>query len=277
MVVACLVLVVVVVAGVGAYFVLGTSSRTTTSVTAATSLPTIASASSSNASRTQPSSSVQQVYPFKQSTSPAVVLLAPGVNESYVTVQAALSSAPAAFSGEVVTLNGSAPGGILLKLGARSTTLGNYPAPKVPVTLAVSKGTPPGNYSIQLLGQSDGISESDTLSVRVVQYLVYMENYTFVPQNMTVEQGGTVFWMNLDGPHILCNAYDPGYHSVVFTTGAAVTTRTSTTSTTTTSASSPTPDKYDTWSYTFMQPGPYWYYPGLQPTRMNATVTVTPG
>jgi plastocyanin len=79
---------------------------------------------------------------------------------------------------------------------------------------------------------------------------VGIKNFMFTPMNVTVSQGTTVQWINLDDIP----------HTVVEKTKAW---------------RSPALDTNDTYSHTFDQPGTYEYFCGLHP-QMVAKVIVTP-
>jgi plastocyanin len=84
------------------------------------------------------------------------------------------------------------------------------------------------------------------------------QSNAFVPDNLSVKVGTTVYWINLDAPA----GGDAEIHNVIFTSGATVT--------------SPDMHQYDVYSYTFTAPGTYKYFCSYHPSSMQATITVTP-
>jgi len=266
------VLVAVLSAAVGVYVALGFASQpdgqsggpTSTSIAAtnlSTSTRTILGSPTSTSSTTSASSGASTAQPFKFvfSTSPDVVLLAPGVTQGYVTLSLAPLPSSLTSDSEVVRLNYSAPGGISVRFAVDPVKIGSGSRMSVPLTLAVSQSTAPGDYKIAIQGNSGDLAENFTLGVRVVQYLVYMTDNSYSPRAMTVGAGSTVFWMNLDAP---IGAY-PVIHSVTFTTG--------------TSAHSPPLQQYDWYSTTFTAAGNYSYHCDFHPQAMNAVVSVSAG
>ena len=99
--------------------------------------------------------------------------------------------------------------------------------------------------------------EEGDLGGVVVQNLVFMVGNAFVPSNITVGTGSTVFWMSLDPPP---GAY-PGGHTVTFTTG--------------TSAQSPTLQQYDWFSHQFAGKRDYAYHCNFHAPAMRGVVTVS--
>jgi plastocyanin len=185
--------------------------------------------------------------------------LAPGVTQGYVTLSLVAVPSSLASASELVRLNYSAPRGISVKFAYDSVKIGSDSRLSVPLTLAVSQSMAPGDYALAIQGNSGTQTENYTLMVRVVQYLVYMTDNSFTPNNITVRPGSTVFWMNLDpsiGPY-------PVIHTVTFTTG--------------TTAHSSGLRQYEWYSFTFTATGNYSYHCEFHPQVMNAIVSVSPG
>jgi len=206
---------------------------------------------------TSSSTPAAQPFGFIFSTSPDTVLLAPGISENYVTLSVVPLPFQAPASDENVSLSGSTPSGLSIAFAADTVRLGSGSRAQVVLTLAVARTTAPGNYTVGLQGKTGGLVENSTLTVRVVQNLVFMIGNAFVPSNITIRPGSAVFWMSLDPPP---GAY-PGGHTVTFTTG--------------TSAQSPTLQQYDWFSHQFAGQGDYVYHCNFHAPAMRGTVTVS--
>jgi len=200
-----------------------------------------------------------QPFGFIFSTSPGTVLLAPGLSENYVTLAIVPLPSQSNAPDETISLSGSAPTGLSISFATNTVRLGPGSRPQIALTLAVGRATAPGNYTIGLQGKAGSLTENSTLTVRVVQDLVFMISNALVPGNITIRPGSTVFWMSLDPPP---GAY-PGGHTVTFTTG--------------TSAQSPTLQQYDWFSHQFTEQGEYMYHCAFHAASMKGTVTVTSG
>jgi plastocyanin len=109
--------------------------------------------------------------------------------------------------------------------------------------LESSPTTPPGNYSITVAATSGGADYSAVITVQVLKYLVVTIGTSFIPQNLTVDQGGSVTWLRLNG---ILGPSDDGSHDVDFSSGVATV--------------SPTLARYQSWSYQFNETGNYSYY-----------------
>lgn len=227
-------------------------SRTTTQTTTSGSALVTTRSGTSSSSGT-PSG---QPFGFIFTTSPDTVLLSPGLSESYVTLSVIPLPSRAPSSDENVSLSSSAPTGLSIGFAANTVRLGPGSRPQVALTLAVGQSTAPGNYTIGLQGKVGGLTENSTLTVRVVQNLVFMIGNAFVPSSITIRPGSAVFWMSLDPPP---GAY-PGGHTVTFTTGA--------------SAQSPTLQQYDWYSHQFTGLGDYMYHCNFHAPTMRGVVTV---
>jgi plastocyanin len=116
-----------------------------------------------------------------------------------------------------------------------------------------SQSVTPGVYDISVVAKYGTNSTTYDLQVSVVKYLVTIPNNLeqFSPENLTVKQGSTVFWINLDKD----NPYD-----VAFASGSS-------------SQSGPI-EPGNTFSHTFTSTGTYSYFSSLNPI-MTGTITVT--
>jgi len=164
---------------------------------------------------------------------------------------------PAASSGsETVTLSITAPTGFALTLSKNSLELSTNSPDAVGMTINASPSVAPGVYNFTVLAKYGTTSAPYGFTVNVVKYLVVMLDDRFNPGNLTVTQGSTIYWVNLD----VFNIRDPT-HNVFFTSG--------------TSAQSADMNPYDTYSYTFTTPGTYPYISTSNP-EMAGTIIVTP-
>jgi plastocyanin len=127
----------------------------------------------------------------------------------------------------------------------------------VGITVSAGQSVAPGDYKVTIASTYGGVSKSTDITVKVVQYLVTESGNVFNPSSLSLKQGSTVYWINLDGP----SRFDVEIHNVVFQSG--------------TTAKSPDMPQYGTFSYTFTAPGTYYYACAYHP-GMKATVTVTP-
>jgi len=185
-------LAVVVVAAIGAYFVLTPSSQK--SSTQATSV------------------TVTSIPP-----SP---LIAPGQTQNYTTIQIAENGL-----GPLGTVNVRVfpPSGVTITLNQSSVPLSSTPQ-RIPVSIHATNQAAVGNYSVVVETSGQGISAANgSIRIDVVPMLVVMKYPSFYPQNVTVTKGTRVTWMNLNGYITCC---DPGEHNVSFATGANYTSAT---------------------------------------------------
>ncbi len=194
---------------------------------------------------------------------PSQVLLAPGGFTEVVSITIIPSVAAPRGSNESISLNGTSVGGITVSFRPTSPVQLLYNTKvNVTFTLSATTSTKPGNYTLQVQGVSGPNTQTVSFNVRVVQYLVFMANGAFIPHDMNVTTGSTVFWMDLDGPGSACGPAGFGPHNVTFTT--------------LTGADSPSMSLFSVYSYTFTQPGSYFYYSSLDTDHlMNGTITVT--
>jgi len=140
------------------------------------------------------------------------------------------------------SLNVHAPSGLAARFSQSELILGaNHSANSL--QLASSKAASPGNYQLTIVAQGGGSNYSAALTVQVVKYLVVTIGTSFIPQSLTVDQGGIVTWLRLNG---VLSPSDDGSHDVDFSSGIATV--------------SPTLGQYQSWSYQFNETGNYSYY-----------------
>jgi plastocyanin len=163
----------------------------------------------------------------------------------------------ASSGSETVTLSSSASSGLAVKFSTNQVKLATGGKAFVPMTINSSQSLTPGDYKIHVGAAYGTSSKSLDITVKVVQYLIFEQSNSFGPPNLTVKQGSTVFWINLDSPA----SVDPEIHDVVFSSG--------------TSAQSPDMAQYNTYSFTFSAPGTYAYHCAFHPPDMKGTIIVT--
>jgi len=122
----------------------------------------------------------------------------------------------------------------------------------------VSASMANGTYPVTVTATGSGQIYTETLSVKVVKYLVVMPGASFVPLSLTVPLGATVTWLRLNGE---LGTFDDGTHDINFQSPSLPV--------------SPGIPQYDTFSYTFTKAGSYPYVCDYHP-GMAGTITVTP-
>jgi plastocyanin len=163
---------------------------------------------------------------------------------------------PAASSGsETLTLNGTAPAGLTLKFSKDTVKLTTDVSASVVMMINSSQSLAPGDYKVTVAVTYGTSSKTQDITVRVVKYLILESGNGFNPSSLTVKQGSTVYWINMDTPGV-----DPEIHNVVFSSG--------------TTATSPDMMQYATYSYTFTAAETYAYHCVYHP-GMTGTITVT--
>jgi plastocyanin len=199
-------------------------------------------------------------FDFVIGSDPNTILLTAGSNATYANLT--LQPLPAASSGsETVALSSTAPPGLALTLSTNSVMLTTDAKAFVGMTITSSQSMTPGDYKVTVGATYGTSSKTSDITVRVVQYLILGQGNAYTPSTFTVNQGSTVYWINLDSPG--GPGGDPEIHSVVFSSGS--------------SAHSADLAQYDSYSYTFTTPGTYAYYCGFHPSSMHGTITVTSG
>jgi plastocyanin len=179
-----------------------------------------------------------------------------GVAASATYPSLTLTALPAAASGnETITLNGTAPAGLSVQFLPNSVKLNTDSRAYVGLVINSSQSITPGDYTVKVGLSYGAVSKFSSITVRVVQYLIYETGNAFSPSALTVTQGSTVYWINLDTP-----GADPEIHQVNFTSGAT--------------AVSPDMMQFDTYHYTFTAPGTYSYFCKYH-VGMMGTITVT--
>jgi plastocyanin len=196
---------------------------------------------------------------FILTMTPNTILIAPGLNESYAT----LNIEPLMSLENVsVTLNASANPGLQLTVPSTAIPYDPSVTTTVPVTLSADSGIKPGNYNATITAHVNSQSFSQMFPIDVVQALVVMDHEAFIPSNITVPEGTTIVWMNIDTEIGCC---DPGFHTVTFL---------SSDNTTIPNMGSPVLHRFDVWSYEFSNEGVYHYYCIIHPS-MQGYVNVT--
>ncbi len=129
--------------------------------------------------------------------------------------------------------------------------------------LTAAPGIAPGNYPVTIEGSSGTLSLNYSLTIQVVQYLVFANRGLFQPSNLNVTVGSTVYWMNI--------STDPnGYSDIAFKTNGV-----------TSPGLFPCvtaeygPTACGVWSYTFTTAGTFPYICNALPACGGGTVTVT--
>lgn len=277
--IAAVALVVIIVFAAGAYFALSgassksntttttssipeqststsTSSSSTSSVTTSTTTTGSATSTSSTSTTTTQSSTSQAAFNFTMAATPAQAVLSPGDSTNYMI----LTVYPLAYGSETVSLNGTASNGLGVSFQFPSLTLSGGTAQTTQVFLSASKSANAGNYTVTLTGASQGQVKSTSISVRVVQYLVYLSYYAFDPTNVTVPTGSTVYFFNTDSQHDWCGETDSGDKTISFTSIVSTT--------------SPTITSFSLWSITLAQSGTYSYMDTEHPSSGTGTIVV---
>jgi len=179
-----------------------------------------------------------------------------GVGSSATYPSLTLTALPAAASGnETITLNATVPTGLSIQFLPNSVKLNTDSRASVGLVVNSSQSMTPGDYTVKVGLSYGGVSKFTSITARVVQYLIYETGNAFSPSALTVKQGSTVYWINLDTP-----GADPEIHQVNFTSGA--------------SAVSADMMQFDTYHYTFTTPGTYAYLCKYH-VGMRGTITVT--
>ena len=187
-------------------------------------------------------------------------MVSPGTNASYITLT--ITPSPSVATGsETVSFNSTASNGLTIRVSPGSVKLNAGFPGGAAVTVFASASATPGNYTLLISGTAGGVSESQSLAVRIVPNIVYLQKFTFIPSTLTVKSGSTVYFYNADPAHTWCGVYDSGAKSMMFTTVISTT--------------SPPINSYSLWSITLTTPGSYTYTDTLHPGQ-NATITVTP-
>jgi plastocyanin len=205
------------------------------------SYPTLVSSGSSSA-----------IGEFTLTLNPPQILVAPGMTVSY----ASLVVHPLEPSSGSVSVTASAPAGLSLRLSESSISLQG--PQDLNLNLTASSSAAPGDYQFTIDIADGAVFYHQTFPVKVVPALVLMHFVAFSPANLTVSQGTTVTWMNLDSQIGCC---DPGFHTVVFS-GL-------------TNASSPALARFASWSYDFEKTGVFDYYCSIH-LYMKGEIVVVP-
>ncbi len=230
------VVVVLAVAG-AAYYYSGLGVKTTTSTT---SLCCTTSSSSSSTGTLRAVLEIQPGTPLASSDVVANYTMA-------VTLLGSVSSP--------VDVSSSVPSGLQVMFSPSEVQPGTG-SNSVAVSFKVLDSVAPGAYHFNVTLTSGGGQYSQSFVVQVVKYLVVTVGTSFIPANITVPSGSTVYWMRLNGA---IDQYDNGDHNVAFRTM---------------SVTSPTLGQYQDYSYVFSAAGTYQYYCTFHPA-MTGEVVVT--
>ncbi len=231
------VIALLVVAGTAYYLYSGAGGTPTTGSTT----PCCTSSSTTSSTSTGALRAVLELQPGTPLASADVV-----ANYSLaVTVLGSVSS-PIDFSS-------SAPGGLLVTFSPPEIQAGTGSS-SVAVSFKVQGSVQPGSYQFNVTLASGGDRYSQEFEVQVVKYLVVTVGTSFIPANITVPTGSTVYWMRLNGA---IDQYDNGDHNVAFRTIGTT---------------SPTLGQYQDYSYMFSTAGTYQYYCTFHPAMTGEVV-----
>lgn len=193
------------------------------------------------------------------STYPTNLLIAPGLTESYATLEFEPLSEAANVS---LQLSAVGTQGLQLSLSRSSINYNPNATTSLAFNFSASSSLEPGNYTATFSARSGSVNVTQDFTIQVVQALVVMDHESFIPNNITVPVNTTIVWMNIDTEIGCC---DPGYHTVTF--GEPNVTQIQ-------GMSSAVLHRFDTWSFQFRAAGTYHYYCIIHP-NMLGTVTVT--
>jgi plastocyanin len=183
--------------------------------------------------------------------SPTVPLIAPGQTQNYTVLTL---TEPGSGTPVSTALTASAPTGLSFDLA--NTSVPAQATSRVPVVIHASSSMAPGTYQVSVKETEGSDVKSQSFTVKVVTTLVVMEDLAFVPQYVNVTAGSTVYWLNLDSQIGCC---DPGFHDVDFSALGV---------------ESPSLARLGTYSYTFQDPGDYYYICSIH-TFMTGEVRVS--
>ena len=231
-----LVVILIVVAGT-AYLLSGQGSATRTTTTNCCTTAT---------SSTSSSGSLRALLELQ----PGTPLASSDVVANYSVALTLLSSV-----GSSLELSSTAPAGLQVAFSPSEIQAGTG-STTVAVSFSVQGSVVPGTYQFNVTLSSGGSQYSQRFSVEVVKYLVVTIGTRFIPANMTVPTGSTVYWMRLNGA---IDQYDNGDHNVAFRSM---------------SVTSPTLGQYQDYSYVFDTAGTFQYYCTFHPA-MTGEVIVT--
>lgn len=214
-------------------------------------------ASVRGASPASTSSTATEVQPFILSLDPPELLIAPGLNESYATLNIEPITSGTNIS---LSLSSTASSGLELAISQSNVTYNPSVTASIPIVFSASTEIQPGTYNTTISAQSSSGTVTQSFPIKVVPDLVVMDHESFIPSNITVPVGTTVVWMNIDTEIGCC---DPGFHTVTFLSP-----------TNATEMGSTVLHRFDVWSFEFTSPGTYHYICTIHP-NMHGTVYVT--
>lgn len=177
-------------------------------------------------------------------------------SEMTINYTLAITSIGATPAGSMA-LEIAGPPGLNLSVAPANFTPGSAPLDAT-ISARPAANLAPGSYDVTINATGGGAYYTETAEVQVVKYLVVTIGTSFVPQNLTVPAGSTVTWLRLNGP---ISQYDDGTHNVDFGSAGIPT--------------SPPLAQFESWTYTFTQPGTYPYVCDYHPWQ-TGTIIVTP-
>jgi len=238
-----LLLIVLVAGGAGAYLFVGRgniSGTTSTSSASTTSMESTVSTSTGQALR------------IVLDLQPNVPLAASDVTANY-----SLSFNVLSGPGGPLDFSTSGTPGVSVKFDPPEVQEGTNSG-KVSVSILATSSASTGFHPFNITASQGGSDYVQQFQVEVVKHLVVTVGVTFVPANMTISAGDSVYWMRTNGA---IDQYDNGQHNVDIRVPGVV---------------SPTLQQYDSWSYTFTQDGDFSYYCTFH-ASMTGEVIVSPG
>jgi plastocyanin len=183
-----------------------------------------------------------------------MILISPGATLTYASVKVVPRPSAQPSGSELVSLSVTVPSGIYFRfvggnpvnvsLDSQLSLQGSEP-PSAHFALSAAQDVAPGDYQVTVLGTSGSLSETNSFTVRVAQYLVIAKDNHYSPANLTGKVGSTVYWLNLG---VTYSGDDPEEFDVVFLQGGGKSPRLL-----------PAPF-YDSFSHTFTSPGTFVYY-----------------
>jgi plastocyanin len=136
-------------------------------------------------------------------------------------------------------------------------------------TLAAADNATPGNYNINVTAAYASSSQVLSFTVRVVSYLITIDDDAFSPDNLTVPAGSTVYWINTelevggnDIHDVTSNPQPLGHWGPEGLSGPL-----------SSPVLEPNP-QFDSWSFTFTTAGRYNYYDDFT-IDLGGTIFVT--
>ena len=215
-----------------------TGSQTQTSSTGASSSGSQTQTTSKTSTSSSTGASSSGGYALLMSVDPSSRLIPLGGISNFTLTLHNLGNLSGNFS-----ISGVAPSGLSLSVKPTSVAMSGSGA-AADLRVSSSSSVSPGTYPVTIQARSSAAGVfNQTFNFEVVQYLVQIiHSQSNVRVSLTVRVGSTVTWIALDigGCDESCV-----YHTVTFTNIGA--------------SSGPLP-QFQTWSYTFNDPGTYQYH-----------------